>query len=258
MLWWWLDGYLDFDRQQAPAVRQTIQDGLAWHRQTQLPLYAAWAGQASAEIRQPVSAEQACGWLGQAQAWGHTALDAMLPALARQAQALTPAQRSHLARKFESRARTFEEEQVQVSEDERRRERLKGWRQRYGDLYGRLNPAQEQLLAEAATTLASDPLQRLADLRRRQQAVLALLATLSGQPPGDDRAQAELAALLQPMLTLGATGSPAWRSLQARLREGHCELFARMHQASTPPQRDHAARWLRGWEADLKQLAAER
>jgi hypothetical protein len=255
VLWWWVDGYLDFDRQQAPQVKQAMGDWLAWHRQTQLPVYAGLAGRASADIRQPVTAEQACAWVDETQVWAQSALNAALPPMARFALALPPAQRSHLADKFEKTAREFDEEQVQVSEDKRRRQRLKSWRSSYGDLYGRLNEAQDLLLTEAAGRLVADPALRLAEMRVRQQAILALLERLNAAPTTQDRAQAELAALFRPLLTLGATGAPAWRSLQARQRQGHCELFAQMHQASTAVQREHAAQWLRGWEADLKGMA---
>jgi hypothetical protein len=35
--YWWLDGYLDFDSDADPKVRDELAQLLAWHRQNELP-----------------------------------------------------------------------------------------------------------------------------------------------------------------------------------------------------------------------------
>lgn len=255
LAWWWLDGYVDFDRQQKPQVQQALADWLAWHRRTQLPEYADWLAPLAGQITQPVSAEQACAWVDKLQPALHAAWQQALPAIARQVQTLQPAQLRHIQRKLDEKNRDFREEQIDATEAERHTLRLKTWRERYDDLYGRLNPAQDKLLADAATRLAPDPLQREAEHLAHQRELMALLHSLSANPPGDAATQAALAAWLRPSATLGGWGSSAWQARQRQLRQGHCELFAQMHQASTPAQRDHAAQWLRGWEQDLREMA---
>jgi hypothetical protein len=40
LLYWWLDGYMDFTSAQSPQARQDIDAFLAWHRSNELPTYA--------------------------------------------------------------------------------------------------------------------------------------------------------------------------------------------------------------------------
>ncbi len=60
--WWWLDGYLDFSRDQSPAVRTALDRWFDWHRATQLPEYTTLLVQAQAQVGSDVTAAQACGW----------------------------------------------------------------------------------------------------------------------------------------------------------------------------------------------------
>ncbi|NDY93880.1 DUF6279 family lipoprotein [Ideonella livida] len=255
--WWWLDGHVDFNAQQKPQVKLALAEWFVWHRQTQLPDYADLVGRLAVEVRQPVTAEQACQWLDQAVPRVHAAWQQALPAMARQVQTLQPAQLRHLQKKLEARNREFREEFIEPPEDERREKRLKTWRERYQDLYGRLLPAQEALLQAAAVALADDPLQREAEHQAHQRELLAVLTRLSTDKPGDEASAAALAAWLRPSTTLGGWGSPAWQAAQRTRRLGHCELFASLHQASTPAQREHAVRWLQGWERDLRDMAGQ-
>ena len=39
LAWWWVDGYVDFSREQTPAVKRNIDSLFEWHRGTQLPGY---------------------------------------------------------------------------------------------------------------------------------------------------------------------------------------------------------------------------
>ncbi|NBQ71130.1 MAG: hypothetical protein EBU46_20775, partial [Nitrosomonadaceae bacterium] len=42
LAWWWLDGYVDFSREQAPHAKHAIHQWFGWHRTAQLPEYADW------------------------------------------------------------------------------------------------------------------------------------------------------------------------------------------------------------------------
>lgn len=40
LLYWWLDGYVDFNGAQSEQARQDIDAFMAWHRSAELPAYA--------------------------------------------------------------------------------------------------------------------------------------------------------------------------------------------------------------------------
>jgi hypothetical protein len=60
LAWWQLDGWVDADRSQAPAVRAAIDRWFAWHRSTQLAPTAALLAEARAQVMQPVTPEALC------------------------------------------------------------------------------------------------------------------------------------------------------------------------------------------------------
>ena len=62
LAWWWLDGYVDFSREQTPQVKASIDRWFEWHRQTQLPGYAALLAAAQTRITEPLAPAAACQW----------------------------------------------------------------------------------------------------------------------------------------------------------------------------------------------------
>jgi hypothetical protein len=55
LAWWWLDGYVDFSRDQTPAAKQAIDRWFDWHRNTQLADYAALLASTQAPILEPTT-----------------------------------------------------------------------------------------------------------------------------------------------------------------------------------------------------------
>jgi hypothetical protein len=50
---------------------------------------------------------------------------------------------------------------------------------------------------------------------------------------------------------------PEYRAYQQRLTQENCALAAAMHNATTPAQRQYARNKLKGWEDDVRLIAAE-
>jgi hypothetical protein len=51
---------------------------------------------------------------------------------------------------------------------------------------------------------------------------------------------------------------PAYRDYLQRLTDYNCALVAGLHNSTTPEQRRHGLERLKGWEEDLRALAAQR
>ena len=60
LVWWWLDGYVDFSREQTPQVKAGIDRLFDWHRATQLPDYVPLLVAAQAQVQEPTTAAMAC------------------------------------------------------------------------------------------------------------------------------------------------------------------------------------------------------
>ena len=100
LLYWWLDGYADFDVHQTPRVREAIDGWLRWHRATQLPDYAALLARAREEVKGPATPESMCAWFDEGRRRFHVAVDRALPAIADHLTTMSPAQFRHMEQRF--------------------------------------------------------------------------------------------------------------------------------------------------------------
>ena len=65
LLYWWLDGYIDFNDAQARPVRESLDALHTWHRRQELPAYAEWLGRLQQQAGGTVTPEQVCTELAQ-------------------------------------------------------------------------------------------------------------------------------------------------------------------------------------------------
>ena len=106
LAWWWVDGYMDFNTEQAPRVKDALNQWFAWHRKTQLPEYAKLLATAQVQVLQPATPEQVCRWSDELRALIGRAIDQGVPLAADVLSGLTAEQLAHLERKYRSRTRS--------------------------------------------------------------------------------------------------------------------------------------------------------
>jgi len=80
-----------------------------------------------------------------------------------------------------------------------------------------------------------------------------MLRSLQRQGSAADQAQATLRAYAERM---SASPRPDYRRYADTLREYNCAVAADVHNGATTPQRQFLAAKLKGWETDLRALAA--
>jgi len=253
ILYWWLDGYTDFDAAQSAAARESISRWLAWHRRTQLPDYAAQLARARQDVLQPVTADAACRWFTLARERADVALAEALPALADHVMTMTPAQWRHVEQRFAKGLDEMRADYLQADRTERQRATVKRVVERFEMLYGRLDDAQRAVVSQAVAASPFDAQRWLEERQARQRDVLALLPPLAAERAGRDRALAALRTLSAQALRSPREG---YRAYQQRLTEYNCAFFARVHNATSAEQRNAAATRLKGWEDDLRALTA--
>lgn len=253
LTWWWLERYVDFDETQEPRARQAIAEWFRWHRQTQLPDYAALLSKAQAEIAEPVTPAQVCRWTDAIQQRVDVAVEQALPPLADLLRAMTPQQIAHLERKYAKNMREFRRDFMQDDLQARREAQVKRVVERAETLYGRLSDPQRELVARLTAQSPLDHEAWAAERRRRQEAVLQTLRRLSAERASAEVAQAEFRRLYQEMFR---SPREAYRAYQRRLVDYNCDFAAQLHNLATPEQRAAAVRRLKGWEDDARSLAA--
>ena len=256
LVYWWIDGYVDFNGAQTPRAREAIRQWFAWHRRSQLPDYGALLARAQAEVLADTTPAKVCEWQGAVVKRAHVAFDRIAPAAADLVLTFTPEQIKHLEQRYNKANAEFRESYLQADPRKRAQASLDRTVERAEKLYGRLDDSQRARLSEGLVRSPFDPEVWLAERRQRQLDVLQILGKLgAAEGQGASREQA-LAALRGYVERLERSPREPYRRYAERLAEFNCGLGANLHNLTTPVQRRTAAQKLAGWEGDLRAIAA--
>jgi hypothetical protein len=258
LAWWWLDGYMDFDAEQAPKVKEALNQWFAWHRTTQLPDYANLLAAAQVQVLQPVTPQQVCRWADDLRQRLSVAFAQGVPVAVEQLPTLRPEQLAHLERRYRKSNRDFEDDFLQQEADERLKAAVKRTVDRAEMLYGRLDERQRQLVAAGVAASPFDPAAWLAERQAVQNDTLQTLARLTAGGPARADRESNLAGLQALAARVQRAPPGPYRSYQQRLTEYNCVFVAQLHNSTSPAQRQTARSKLKGWEEDLRALAAQK
>ena len=177
------------------------------------------------------------------------------PAMVTLAISLEPDQLAHLERKYRRNNADYRKEWVEIPPAEQREKRFKQVLERSEMVYGKLEEPQRAALRQQMERSVFDPARILAERQRRQQDLVQTLRKLAGQPI----ALAQARQLMHDYLER-AQDSPdaAYRRYQEALIEESCRMFSVAHNSTTAAQREIAARRLRAYQRDVRELAAQR
>jgi len=253
--YWWLDGYVDFSEAQAPRVREDLARLQQWHREQELPRFIALLQKMEQAAPADVTPAQVCAF-GDAIRERLALVAAQAePALTTTAMGMTPGQLQHLERKYRGNNADYRKDWLDLAPAERRDKRFKQSLERSEMVYGRLDDAQRALLRRQQEQSAFDPQRNLVQRQRRQDDALQTLRRMAA--PGVSQTQAR--ELLRGYLQRAQEPPDAQaRQEQEQLIEEACRNIAAIHNSATPAQRESAARRLRAWQRDLKELASQR
>jgi len=253
--YWWLDGYLDFDSEQAPKVRDELAQLLDWHRQNELPRIASLLQEAQALAPGEVTPAQVCTMADRIRERLLAVTDHAETAGAQLALSLTAAQLQQLERKYAKNNATYRKEWLDRTPAQVQEKRYDQFLDRTEDFYSRLNTEQRELLRQQVAQSVFDPKLADAERRQRQQEALALLRGFVADKPTPAEARAALHAYIQRV----AEPPPGrWRDQQQALLEEGCRNTAALHNGTTASQRAQAVRRLQAYQEDLRQLVAAR
>lgn len=245
---------MDFSAAQTRRVQEQLGDWLRWNRSTQLGDYAALLQRARAEVLVDTTPARACQWFDDVIERAMTGFEQGLPAAAEIALTLNPAQMEHLQHRFDKRNADLRDDFVQPSREQRLKESTRRVVERAESIYGRLDDEQREAIARGVAASPFDPERWIVEQQQRQRDLVDTLRRLQAEPASNEQMQAALR-----MLAERAQRSPSesYRAYQRRLTQYNCGFAARIHNLTTPAQRQAAAATLGGWEADLRALAAE-
>ena len=250
----WLDRYVDFDDAQSLRVRSALDDWFAWNRRSQLPDYADLLVRAQVEVLADATPERMCSWAADVRGRVETALERTLPVIADVLPTLSPAQIGNVEKRYRERNEEFRDEFVQRDPGKRRREAIKREIERAKMLYGDLDDSQREFVAASVASSPFDAELSYSERLRRQQDALAMMKRVAIPGTGRDDAESQARAYVR---RLDRSPREAYRAYSERLVAYNCAFAAALHNRTTPPQRRQAAKKLKGYEVDLRELAAD-
>ena len=251
LTWWAVDGYFDFNREQAKAVKHAIDDWFDWHRTTQLNEYAALLASVRQPVMEPTTAAAVCRWEDRFREKAEPALRRAVAHFADIVPTLGDAQWRQLDKRHAKNNEELRKEFLQPDPAERLRAAIKRAVDRSEKIYGSLERDQLRVLMSsvAASPFNAEMLQ--AERRRRQQDAQQTLRRLVTERADKEQRVAALRALVQ---RAERSPEPEYRAYQVKLNEHNCAMTAQLHNATTAAQRQKARDNLKGWEDDLRAL----
>ncbi len=275
LLFWWLDGYADFNPEQSAQVRDALDGLFRWHRRTQLTDYAALLQRAQVQLAGSVAAGEVCAWQDEFSRRVDSAVEQALPAAAEIVPTLSAAQLAHIERKFAKVNEESKADFAPADRVERQRGNIKRWSERFESMYGPLSDTQSAAVARGVAASPSDPEVWIGERLARQREILQTLRGMAAgaapnaaansaanasptasTSPGAGRAsrEASLRALAE---RSRKSPRPAYNAYAQRVAEHNCRLMAELHNSMSAAQRERARARLKGWEEDLRALAVQ-
>lgn len=251
LAWWWVDGYFDFSREQAPLVKKGIDRWFEWHRYTQLPVYAEFLAQARQRVTEPTTPALACALQDRVRELAEPAIERAIAEFADVVPGLAEPQFKHLEQRYAKSNDEMRADFLQADPDERLRESTKRAVERLERIYGSLGDAQLKLLSTVVANSPFNPEAWLAERQRRQRDTLATLRKLVADKP---EREARIAALRGLVQRSERSPNAEYRAYQVKLGDYNCMVGAQLHNATTAAQRQKARDNLAGWEADVRSL----
>ncbi|MEI7761690.1 MAG: DUF6279 family lipoprotein [Comamonadaceae bacterium] len=249
--YWWLDSYLDFTPAQSSRVRSDLTALQSWHRQHELPLYAATLEKLQAMAGASVSAGQLCAVAEELRPRLQALLDSAEPMVLAISPTLTMAQMAHLTQQFDKRAEKWRQDWLAGTALERRERRLKQLLERAEPFYGRIDKAQRALLQNAVADSLFDADLNHREALRRQQDTLQTLRRVQGRKPDEPGVRVEMRGLIERAMSSPDT---EYRNYASRMQLETCTTLAALHNSSTAEQRRHLMEALKDYESDARAL----
>jgi hypothetical protein len=255
LLYWWLDGYVDLQDGQKPPIREALTDLQRWHRQQQLPEYVTLLKRMQAMAPNDITPAQVCAVTEDMKSSFIRMLRYTEPASAQLSSQLSTDQLRNVRKRFDKTNKDWRADWLDPNAQDRLSYRTKQATNRLVDFYGRLDKAQRDALQQWLSTSIFDPVQSYAERERRQADTLQTLQRIAQESNKPDQAQALLRALVDRSFN---SPNERYRAYNRELWNENCEGFAKLHNSTTPEQRQRMVETLRGYEADFKTLMAQK
>ncbi len=258
LIYWWLDGYADLQDGQKQLTRDALTELQRWHRQQQLPEYVALLKRMQAMAPNDITPAQVCAVTEDMKNSFIGVLRRIEPASAQLASQLSADQLRSVRQRFDKTNKTWREDWLDPDTQGRLRYRTKQATNRLEDYYGRLDKPQREALNQWLSTSIFDSALSYAERERRQADTMQTLQRMAQEGSAANK-QEQAQALLRGLVDRSFNSpNERYRAYNRELWNENCAGFAKLHNSTTPAQRQRMVEALRGYEQDFKTLMAQK
>jgi hypothetical protein len=255
VIYWWLDSYADLQDSQKQFTRDALADLHRWHRQQQLPEYLALLKRMQTMAPNDITPAQVCAVTEDMKTSFVTLLRFVEPANTKLASQLKPEQLVSIRKRFDKTNKTWKEDWLDPNAEERLRYRTKLATNRLEDFYGRLDKPQRDVLHKWLSDSIFDAKLSYAERERRQADSLQTFQRIAQEGSATAQAQSMLRGLTERSFN---SPNERYRAYNRELWNENCEGFAKLHNSTTPAQRQPMLDALRDYEQDVKTLMTQK
>jgi len=263
LVFWWLDGYLDFKSEQVPRVKEELRALQKWHRETQLPQVLSWVQELQPMTPLDLTADQTCGFEKKFLQTLPETISRLAPSIAKIAPSFSVEQLKSVQANFEHKNKEWIKEWMSGTPNEQLDHMADKGLEQAKDMYGRVSNAQKLELRNLAQNSGFDPAKSLSiKLYRQEETMKALekirLLKLKGDLSPEALIKESEKIVLDWLSNAYHIKDPELLKYSEQRLQVNCEAVALFHNKTTAEQRVKARNKIGFYEGVIQKLLKAR
>ncbi|OBV39547.1 DUF6279 family lipoprotein [Janthinobacterium psychrotolerans] len=255
VLYWWLNAYVDLDRDQKGWVREDIDKLFDWHRKTQLRDYVEILRKGQKQVQgNPTQADLMADY-SEIKSRTQSLLLKAAPDLADLARSLKPEQIAQMEKKFKSNNDDYRKKFLSGDQEKRQQLRYKKSMEQFELWFGSFSSEQEALIRKASDARPLDNEIWLDERSRRQRNVLALVQKVQNEKLGKEATVALINTLIKD--SFDRLEHSDRKAFFDAFENSTAQMILTVIKIATPAQKAHAVKRMQGWIDDFNSLATQ-
>ena len=255
VLYWWLNAYVDLDRDQKGWVREDIDKLFDWHRKTQLKDYVEILRKGQKQVQGNVTQAELLADYSEIKSRTQSLLLKAAPDLADLARSLKPEQIAQMEKKFKSNNDDYRKKFLTGDQEKRQQLRYKKSMEQFELWFGSFSREQEAAIRKASDARPLDNEIWLDERTRRQRNVLNLVQKVQSEKLGKEATVALINTLIRDSFERleHSERKPFFDAFE----NSTAQMVLTVIKIATPAQKEHAVKRMQGWIDDFNSLATQ-
>lgn len=255
VLYWWLNAYVDLDRDQKGWVREDIDQLFDWHRKTQLRDYVEILRKGQRQLQGNVTQADLLADYDEIKSRTQALLQKAAPDLADLARSLKPEQIAQMEKKFKSNNDDYRKKYLSGDAEKRQQLRYKKSMEQFELWFGSFSSEQEAAIRKASDARPLENDIWLDERQRRQRNVLALVNKVQQEKLGKEATVALINSLIKD--SFERLDHSERKAFFDAYESSTANLVLTVIKIATPAQKTHAIKRMQGWIDDFNSLATQ-